>query len=53
MCFPISESKVNKLDVSKVKCFHCHKHGHIATNCAQKMKNKKAARAAVGEALAL
>ena len=22
-----------KKDMSKVKCFHCHKHGHIATNC--------------------
>jgi hypothetical protein len=30
---PKFESKVKKLDLSKVKCFHCHKHGHLATNC--------------------
>jgi hypothetical protein len=28
-----SESKVKKLDLSKVKCFHCHEHGNLATNC--------------------
>jgi hypothetical protein len=27
------ESKVKKLDLSKVKCFHYHKHGNLATNC--------------------
>jgi hypothetical protein len=27
-----SESKVKKLDLSKVKCFHCHEHGHLAAN---------------------
>ena len=47
-----SESKGKKLDMSKVKCFHCHEHGHIATNCLQKKKNKKAVGAAAGEALA-
>ena len=36
-----SDSKGKKLDMSKVKCFHCHKHGHIDTNCPQKKKNKK------------
>ena len=35
-----------------VKCFHCHEHGHIATNFPQKKKNKKAVGAAAGEALA-
>ena len=38
--------------MSKVKCFHCHDHGHYATNCPQKKKNKQAARAVAGEALA-
>ena len=48
-----SESKGKKLDISKVKFFHCHKHGHIATNCPQKKKNKKVVGVADGEALAL
>ena len=37
--------------MSKVKCFNCHDHGHYATNCSQKKKNKDPG-AAVGEALA-
>jgi hypothetical protein len=47
-----SEPKVKKLDLSKVKCFHCHEHGHLATNCPQKRKNKKVVGATTGEALA-
>jgi hypothetical protein len=47
-----SESKGKKLDFSKVVCFHYHKHRHLATRCVHKKKNKKAARAASGEALA-
>jgi hypothetical protein len=47
-----SEPKVKKLDLSKVKCFHCHEHGHLATNCPQKRKNKKVVGVATGEALA-
>ena len=44
-----SESKNGKKqDMSKVKCFHCHKHG----NFAQKNKNKKVVESVVGEALA-
>jgi hypothetical protein len=47
-----SESKGKKLDLSKVKCFHCHEHGHLTTNCLQKKKNKKDVGVAYGEALA-
>jgi hypothetical protein len=46
-----SESKFKKLNFSKVKCFHCHKRGHLATNCPQKKKNKMVVGAAIGEAL--
>ena len=49
---PKSEAKGKKLDLSKVKRFHCHEHGHLATNCPQKKKNKKVVGAAAGEALA-
>ena len=38
--------------MSKVKCFHCHEHGHFPTNYPQKKKNKKVAGFAAGEALA-
>jgi hypothetical protein len=47
-----SESKAKKLDFSKVKCFYCHEHGHLATNYPQKKKNKKIVGAVAGEALA-
>ena len=39
------------MDFSKVKCFHYHEHGHLATNCPQKKKNKKVVGAAACEAL--
>ena len=42
-----------KQDMSMVKCFHCHDHGHFSTNYPQKKKNKKASRSTSGEALAL
>ena len=32
--------KGKKQDMSKVKYFHYHQHGHYATNCLQKKKNK-------------
>eukprot|EP00253_Pinus_taeda_P025687 PITA_25687 len=47
-----SGAKGKKQDMSKVKCFHCHQHGHYATNCPQKKKNKQAAGSVAGEALA-
>ena len=47
-----SSAKGKKQDMSKVKCFHCHQHGHYTTNCPQKKKNKKAAGSAAREALA-
>ena len=47
-----SGAKGKKQDLSKVKCFHCHQHGHYATNCLQKKKNKQAVGSAVGETLA-
>jgi hypothetical protein len=47
-----SDSKGKKLDLSKVKCFHCHKHGNLATNCPQKKKNKKVVGVVDSEALA-
>jgi hypothetical protein len=45
-----SESKGKKMDFSKVKCFHCHEHGNLATNCSQKKKKKKVVGAVAGEA---
>eukprot|EP00253_Pinus_taeda_P027965 PITA_27965 len=47
-----SGAKGKKQDMSKVKCFHCHQHGHYATYCPQKKKNKQAVVSAAGEALA-
>ena len=41
-----------KRDMSRVKYFHYHEHGHYATNCPQKKKNKKVLGSAAGEALA-
>ena len=49
---PKSKAKGKTLDLSKVKCFHCHEHGHLATNCPQKKNKRKVVGAANGEALA-
>ena len=46
-----SGAKGKKRDLSKVKCFHCHEHGHFATNCPQKKKNKQVVGSTVREAL--
>jgi hypothetical protein len=48
---PKPESKVKKLDLSNMKCFHYHEHGHLATNYPQKKKNKTVVGSATGEAL--
>ena len=49
-----SESRNGKKqDISKVKFFHYHEHGHFATSCPQKKKNKKTVGYEAGEALAL
>ena len=47
-----SGAKGKKQDMSKVKCFHYHQHGHYATNFPQKKKNKQAFGSAAGEDLA-
>ena len=48
-----SESKYGKKwDMSRVKCFHCHDHGHYATKFPQNKKNKKVGGSVAGEALA-
>ena len=44
------ESKRKNLDMSKVKCFHCHEHGHLATNYPRKKNNKKVVGATADEA---
>ena len=38
--------------MSRVKYFHCHKHGYYATNFVQKKKNMKASGSVAGEAFA-
>ena len=47
-----SDKYGKKRDMSRVKSFHCHEHGHYATNCPKKKTNKKASGSAIGEALA-
>ena len=48
-----TEKEGKKCDISKIKIFHCHDHGHYATNCPQKKNNNnKATGAAAGKALA-
>ena len=46
-----TDEEGKECDMSRVKFFHCHEHGHYATNCPQKKKNKKASWYAASEAL--
>ena len=46
-----SQGEAGKKEISKIRCFHFHEHGHYATNCPQKKGSKEPA-VAVGEALA-
>jgi len=41
-----------KKDMTKVKCFHCHKMGHFATNYPLKNSKEKSSEGAEAEALA-
>ena len=48
-----SEASIKKMDLSKVKCFHYHEHGHYDKNFPQnKARKKELAVAIAGEALA-
>jgi len=40
-----------KSDMSKVRCFNCHKMGHYATNCPSKKSKKGSSEGSKGEAL--
>ena len=44
-------AKGKKQDLCKVKCIHCHQHGHYAINCPRKKKNKQVVGSTAGEAL--
>jgi hypothetical protein len=35
-----STSQLRKRDLSKIKCFSCHKHNHYASQCLDKKKGK-------------
>eukprot|EP00253_Pinus_taeda_P032460 PITA_32460 len=47
-----SQNNGKKKDMSKIKCFHCHKFGHCATKCPHKKSTKKPSGGGAGEALA-
>ena len=46
-----SRGEVGKKDLSKIRCFHYHEHGHYATNFPQKKARKKEPAVVAGEAL--
>ena len=47
-----SQGELGKKYLSKIRCFHCHKHGNYVTNCPQKKASKNEPVVAVGEELA-
>ena len=36
-----SQSEKKKKDLSKIKCFGCHKYGHYVSDCLERKKAKK------------
>ena len=47
-----SQGEVGEKDLSKIIFFHCHEHGHYATNCPQKKESMKEPTVVASEALA-
>ena len=47
-----SQGEEGKIYLSKIRCFHCHEHGHYVTNYPQNKASKKEPEVAAGEALA-
>lgn len=43
-----SQNNGKKKDLSKIKCFHCHKFGHCAIKCPHKKSTKKYFGGAIG-----
>lgn len=48
-----SISQSRKKDLSKIKCFICHKHGHYASQCPDKKKSKRSPQGSAQLAMAM